>query len=77
MGFVHHVRREPQQPDELPRVGVVRNGRVELASVQIGHDYGAKVEIISGLASADQVILNPPDSLAQGEQVNVEKGDAE
>jgi RND family efflux transporter MFP subunit len=59
------------------RVGVVRGGVVQLAPVQIGHDYGAKVEIISGLAPADQVILNPPDSLAQGERVNVEKGDAE
>jgi RND family efflux transporter MFP subunit len=59
------------------RVGLVRDGRVQLAPVQIGRDYGAKVEIISGLALADQVILNPPDSLAQGEQVNVEKGDAE
>ena len=59
------------------RVGVVRGGIVRLAPVQIGHDYGAKVEIISGLAPADQVILNPPDSLAQGERVNVEKGDAE
>jgi len=59
------------------RVGVVRGGVVRLAPVQIGHDYGAKVEIISGLAPADQVILNPPDSLAQGERVNVEKGDAE
>jgi hypothetical protein len=36
-----------------------------------------KIEVISGLALADQVILNPPDSLAQGERVNVEKGDAE
>jgi RND family efflux transporter MFP subunit len=59
------------------RVGVVRNGRVQLAPVQIGHDYGAKVEVISGLAPADQVILNPPDSLVQGQLVNVEKGDAE
>ena len=58
-------------------VGVVRNGRVQLVAVQIGQDYGAKVEIISGLAPADQVILNPPDSLAQGERVMVEKGDAE
>jgi hypothetical protein len=35
------------------------------------------VEITSGLAAQDQVILNPPDSLAEGERVNVEKGDAE
>ena len=59
------------------RVGVVRDGRVQLVPVQIGHDYGAKVEITSGLAAQDQVILNPPDSLAEGERVNVEKGDAE
>ncbi len=59
------------------RVGVVRDGRVQLVPVQIGHDYGAKVEITSGLAAQDQVILNPPDSLADGERVNVEKGDTE
>jgi RND family efflux transporter MFP subunit len=59
------------------RVGVVRDGRVQLAPVRVGQDYGAKVEIISGLAPADRVILNPPDSLAQGERVNVEKGDGE
>src|ERR1700677_1518893 len=59
------------------RVGVVRDGRVQLVPVEIGHDYGAKVEITSGLGPHDQVILNPPDSLADGERVNVEKGDAE
>jgi RND family efflux transporter MFP subunit len=59
------------------RVGVVRDGRVQLVPIKIGHDYGAKVEITSGLAPQDQVILNPPDSLAEGERVNVEKGDAE
>jgi RND family efflux transporter MFP subunit len=59
------------------RVGVVRDGRVQLVPIQIGHDYGAKVEIISGLGAQDQVILNPPDSLSEGERVNVEKGDAE
>ena len=59
------------------RVGVVRDGRVQLVPVQVGHDYGAKVEITSGLTPQDQVILNPSDSLAQGERVQVEKGDAE
>jgi RND family efflux transporter MFP subunit len=59
------------------RVGVVRNGHVELTPVQIGHDYGAKVEVIAGLSPHDQVILNPSDSLAQGEQVRIEKGEAE
>jgi RND family efflux transporter MFP subunit len=59
------------------RVGVVRDGRVRLLPVGVGHDYGANVEITSGLTAHDQVILNPPDSLAEGERVNVEKGDAE
>ena len=59
------------------RVGLVRNGRVDLTPVQIGHDYGAKVEITAGLTPHDQVILNPSDSLAQGEQVRIEKGGAE
>src|ERR1700733_12094380 len=59
------------------RVGVVRDGRVQLLPVEVGHDYGASVEITSGLAAHDQVILNPPDSLADGERVKVEKGSAE
>jgi RND family efflux transporter MFP subunit len=59
------------------QVGVVRSGKVQLVPVAVGHDYGAKVEITSGLGPHDQVILNPPDSLAEGERVNVEKGDAE
>jgi RND family efflux transporter MFP subunit len=59
------------------RAGVVRNGHVNLVPVQIGHDYGAKVEITAGLTTQDRVILNPSDSLAQGERVEVEKGAAE
>jgi multidrug efflux pump subunit AcrA (membrane-fusion protein) len=59
------------------RVGVVRDGRAQLVPVQVGQDYGAKVEITSGLTPQDQVILNPSDSLAQGERVQVEQGDAQ
>jgi RND family efflux transporter MFP subunit len=59
------------------RVGVVRNGHVELTPVEIGHDYGAKVEITAGLTPRDQVILDPSDSLAQGEAVQIGKGAAE
>jgi RND family efflux transporter MFP subunit len=59
------------------RVGVVRDGRVQLVPIEIGHDYGSKVEVTSGLTAQDQVILNPPDSLAPGERVVVEKGETE
>jgi RND family efflux transporter MFP subunit len=52
------------------RVGVVRGEHVQLVPVTIGHDFGNSVEITSGLAVADQVILDPSDSLASGIQVH-------
>ena len=51
------------------RVGVVRGDHVQLVPVTVGHDFGSSVEITSGLSDADEVILDPSDSLASGEQV--------
>src|SRR5271170_4484695 len=53
------------------RVGVVRNGRAELAPITIGRDFGATVEVVAGLQPTDQVIVNPSDSLASGNPVQV------
>jgi multidrug efflux pump subunit AcrA (membrane-fusion protein) len=53
------------------RVGVVRNGRVQLVPVKIGRDAGASVEIASGLTTNDAVILDPSDSLASGQEVQI------
>ena len=53
------------------RVGILRGGRVHLQPVTIGQDYGNAVQIISGLSSNDEVILDPPDSLAEGQPVHV------
>jgi len=54
------------------RVGVVREGgKVELAPVVIGKDYGTELEVVSGIDANDRVILNPPDSLTSGEVVHV------
>jgi RND family efflux transporter MFP subunit len=53
------------------RVGVVRNGRVQLIPVKIGRDAGASVEIASGLTTNDAVILDPSDSLASGQEVQI------
>jgi RND family efflux transporter MFP subunit len=53
------------------RVGVVRNGRAELVPITIGRDFGATVEVVSGLQPTDQVIVNPSDSLASGNRVQV------
>ena len=51
------------------RVGVVRVDRVQLVPITIGHDFGNSVEITSGLTAADEVILDPSDSLASGMEV--------
>jgi RND family efflux transporter MFP subunit len=53
------------------QVGVVRNGRVQLVPVKIGKDAGANVEIASGLTTSDAVILDPSDSLASGQEVQI------
>jgi RND family efflux transporter MFP subunit len=53
------------------RVGVVQNDHVLLTPVKIGRDAGANVEISSGLTTNDAVILDPSDSLASGQQVQI------
>jgi len=53
------------------QVGVVRDGKVVLAEVTQGHDFGAEIEIVAGLKADDQVVLNPPDSLVTGQQVQI------
>jgi RND family efflux transporter MFP subunit len=56
------------------RVGVVRDGKADLEPITIGRDYGDRVEVLSGLQSSDQVILNPADSLITGTPVRVSAG---
>jgi RND family efflux transporter MFP subunit len=53
------------------RVGVVRDGKVVLVPITIGHDYGSSVEVVSGLTLQDAVILDPADSLAEGATVKI------
>ena len=52
-------------------VGVVKDGRVVLTAVTPGHDFGNQIEIVSGLSPNDQVIVNPPDSIVHGQQVQI------
>ena len=53
------------------RVPVVEENRVALLPVLVGRDFGTTMEILSGLKDDAQVILNPPDSLVDGELVRV------
>jgi RND family efflux transporter MFP subunit len=55
------------------RVAVVRGERVELTPVTIGRDYGNSLEVTSGITQSDQLILDPPDSIASGMRVRVQR----
>jgi RND family efflux transporter MFP subunit len=53
------------------RVGIVKDGKVVLATVTPGHDFGNTIEIVAGLRADDQVIVNPPDSIVSGQEVQI------
>lgn len=55
---------------EGPRIGVVDGqGKVRLALVRLGTDYGDKVTVLSGLTGQERLVVNPADSLADGDVV--------
>ncbi len=43
---------------------------VSIKPVQLGRNYGVKVEIMSGLVSGERLVLNPSDSLSSGDEVS-------
>jgi RND family efflux transporter MFP subunit len=53
------------------RVGIVKDGKVVLTAVTPGHDFGNQMEIVAGLKANDQVIINPPDSIISGQEVQI------
>jgi RND family efflux transporter MFP subunit len=54
------------------RVALVDGGgRVRLRAVKLGTDFGDTVEVLSGLDATDRVVLNPADSLADGDVVTL------
>jgi RND family efflux transporter MFP subunit len=46
-------------------------GRIRLAPVKLGTDFGTSVEVLSGLQATDRMVLNPADSLADGDVVTL------
>ena len=57
---------------EGARVAVVdSSGKVQLRPITIGRDYGTTLAILGGVEVGDRVVINPVDSLEQGQRVNV------
>jgi len=53
------------------RVTVVKDNKVQLLPVTPGRDFGDTIEIISGLQGNESVIVSPPDSVVNGEKVQI------
>jgi RND family efflux transporter MFP subunit len=59
------------------QVGVVdQDGTVHLKDIKIGRDFGTKIEVVSGVEPDDDVVINPSDSLTDGQKVQVKRENA-
>jgi RND family efflux transporter MFP subunit len=57
--------------DGLSVAVVDPNGTVHLRPVQIGRNLGPTIEVMEGVSASDRLVLNPPDSLAEGDHVTI------
>src|SRR6266403_3406369 len=57
----------------LRAVVVDADHKIRLRPLTIGRDYGTSLEVLQGVTSADWIVLNPADSLDDGQQVNVKE----
>jgi RND family efflux transporter MFP subunit len=53
------------------------SNKIELRKLTIGRDLGNSVEVVSGITAHDAFVINPPDSLDEGEEVKLSKGTTE
>src|SRR5215831_4193875 len=57
---------------EGPRVAVVGpDSKIHLRPIAIGRDYGASLEVLEGVTVEDRIVINPADSLQDGQMVRV------
>ncbi|HKV24929.1 MAG TPA: efflux RND transporter periplasmic adaptor subunit [Candidatus Acidoferrum sp.] len=57
----------------LRAVVVDANNKTHLRQLTIGRDYGTALEVLQGLQPSDWIVLNPPDSIEENEDVHVKK----
>jgi RND family efflux transporter MFP subunit len=59
------------RPDGSMAAVVGTDNRINLKKITIGRDFGNALEILDGVTPTDRVVINPPDALEQGEEVNI------
>jgi len=57
----------------LRAVVVDANHHAHLQTLAIGRDYGVTLEVLTGLKADDWIVLNPADSLLDGQEVHVKE----
>jgi multidrug efflux pump subunit AcrA (membrane-fusion protein) len=57
----------------LRAVAVDAHHRTHLKQLTIGRDYGTTLEVLQGLDASDWIVLNPADSLEEGQEVRVKE----
>jgi RND family efflux transporter MFP subunit len=63
-------------PKEGPEAAVVdANHKVHFKKITLGRDYGAEIEVLSGLSEGDLVVLSPTDAVREGVTVEPKQPD--
>ena len=57
----------------LRAVVVDSDHKVHLRQITVGRDYGTSLEVLQGLDKNDWIVLNPADSLEEGQEVRVKE----
>jgi len=58
---------------KTPQVATVDEAqRVRLRDIAEGRDFGTEIEVLAGITANDTLVLNPPDSIADGQQVRIQ-----
>lgn len=57
----------------LRAVVVDSDHKTHLRALTIGRDFGSTLEVLNGLQPGDWIVLNPPDSIEEGQKVNVKE----
>jgi RND family efflux transporter MFP subunit len=57
----------------LRAIVVDANHKLHLQPLTVGRDYGTTLEVLQGITASDWIVLNPADSLDDGQPVNVKE----
>lgn len=65
------------RPEGTMAATVGSDGKLLLKKLSIGRDLGNSVEVLDGITQSDAIVINPPDSLETGQQVNITSSDTQ